>query len=138
MDANLGTTNVLLAVMAVVMVFEALVIIGVAIAGWVVYRRVGSLIDRLEERRIEPLLAQVTAILADLRGVTATMKEEAQRVDTAIRYTMDRVDDTADRVRSNVRVRTSWLVGFIRGVKTALDEIAGGRQQPPAGAAGRV
>jgi hypothetical protein len=138
MEANLGTTNLLLGIMAAVMVLEALVIIGLGIAGWAVYHRVTSLIDRIETERVEPLVARLNVILDDVRGVAARVKEDAERVDTAIRQTIDRVDDTADRVRSNVRVRTSWLVGFIRGVKIAIEEIVGPRHRPPAGAAGRA
>ena len=41
------------------------------------------------------------------------------RVDQAVRTTIDRVDDTADRVRSNLRVKASWLVGILRGVRAA-------------------
>ena len=45
------------------------------------------------------------------------MKEETERVDHAIHTTIDRVDDTADRVRWNVRAKTSRLVGFVRGAR---------------------
>jgi len=31
------------------------------------------------------------------------------------------VDDTADRVRSNVRVKTSRIVGMVRGARVALE-----------------
>jgi hypothetical protein len=51
------------------------------------------------------------------------VKEEAERVDYAIRATMDRVDDTADRVRSNVRAKTSRIVGIVRGARAALENI---------------
>ena len=49
------------------------------------------------------------------------MKEETERVDHAIHTTIDRIDDTADRVRSNVRAKTSSLVGFMRGVRVAIE-----------------
>ena len=34
---------------------------------------------------------------------------------------MGRIDDTADRVRTNVRVKTSRIIGFIRGLRVALE-----------------
>jgi hypothetical protein len=34
---------------------------------------------------------------------------------------MGRIDDTADRVRSNVRAKTSRIVGFVRGLRVALE-----------------
>src|SRR6476659_9403660 len=103
MEGNLGTTNLLLGIMAVVSVFEALLIIGAGVAVFVVYRRVMELVNGLEERQVAPAMARLNAILDDVKDVTAKVKEETDRVDQAIRVTMDRVDDTADRVRSNVR-----------------------------------
>jgi hypothetical protein len=46
MSAELGTTNLLLGIMAAASVLEALVIIGVGIAGFMVYKRVFALVDR--------------------------------------------------------------------------------------------
>ena len=56
-----------------------------------------------------------------LKAVSAKVKEETDRVDTAIHTTMDRIDNTADRVRWNVRAKTSRLVGFIRGLRVAIE-----------------
>jgi len=138
MEASLGTTNLLLGIMAVVSVLEALVIIGMGIGGFMVYRRVMALVEGLEERQIAPLMLRVNAVLDDVKGVTAKVKEETERVDQAIRTTIDRVDDTADRVRWNVRAKTSRIVGFVRGLRVAIEEILSSRNQPPANAAGRV
>jgi uncharacterized protein YoxC len=68
-------------------------------------------------------MARVNAILDDVKGVSARVRQETERMDHAIRNTMDRVDDTADRVRSNVRARTSRLVGIVRGARVALETI---------------
>ena len=137
MEGNLGTTNILLGIMAAVSVLEALLVIGMGVAGWLVYRRVMTIVSGIEARRIAPLMLRVDAILDDVKGVTAKVKEETERVDLAIRHTMDRVDDTADRVRYNVRAKTSRVVGFIRGLKTAIEDMLGPRHQPPASATGR-
>ena len=67
-------------------------------------------------------MSTVNAILDDVRGVTATVKEETNRVDYApCARRFNRVDDTADRVRSNVRAKTSRVVGFVRGVRVAIE-----------------
>ncbi len=135
---DLTTTNVLLGIMAVVSILEGLCIIGVGVAGFLVYRRVMQLVDGLEARQVAPAMARVNAILDDVKGVSAKVREETERVDQAIRTTMDRVDDTADRVRTNVRVKTSRLVGFARGVRVAVESMlhSDSRHQPPAGATG--
>ena len=121
MSGELGTTNVMLGIMAAVSVLEALVIVGLGVAGFLAYRRVTTLVEGLEQRQLAPAMARVNAILDDLKGVTAKVKEETERVDQAIRTTMDRVDDTADRVRWNVRAKTSRVVGFVRGLRVALE-----------------
>jgi hypothetical protein len=140
MSANLGTTNLILAVMAAASVLEALLMVGVGIAAFIVYRRVTDLVGGLEARHVAPAMRRVNAILDDVQRVSAQVREETERVDHAIRSTMDRVDDTAERVRSNLRARTNWVVGAIRGLRVAIEEVvrSGSRQEPPAGAAGRV
>jgi len=62
-------------------------------------------------------------ILLKIDDVTAKVKEETERVDHAIHSTIDRIDDTAGRVRSNVRAKTSALVGFLRGARTAMASV---------------
>jgi pyrimidine operon attenuation protein/uracil phosphoribosyltransferase len=127
---NLSTTNLLLGIMAAVSVLEALLVIGVGVAGFVVYRRVMTLIEGLETRQVAPAMVRVNAILDDVKAVSAKVKEETERVDQAIRTTMDRVDDTADRVRSNVRAKTSRVVGFVRGLRTAIEAMLHTRHEP--------
>jgi hypothetical protein len=141
MTGNLDTTNLLLGVLAVTSVLEALLVVGAGIALFTVYRRVMTLIEGLETRQVAPAMARVNAILDDVKSVSATVKEESNRVDQAIRSTIDRVDDTADRVRSNVRAKTSWLIGVVRGLRVAIEEVLHSdsrHRQPPAGTAGRV
>jgi hypothetical protein len=129
MSGELGTTNLLLGIMAAVSVLEALVIIGMGVAGFMAYRKVMELVAGLETRQVAPAMARVNAILDDVKDVTAKVKEETERVDQAIHHTMDRIDDTADRVRSNVRAKTSVLVGFVRGLRVAIEGVLHTRHQ---------
>jgi len=123
MAGNLSTTNLLLGIMAAVSVLQGLLLIGVGVACFMVYRKVITLVSALEERQVAPAMKRVNAILDDVKGVTAKVREETERVDQAIRSTIDRVDDTADRVRSNVRAKTSWVVGAARGLRTVIEEL---------------
>jgi hypothetical protein len=128
MTADLGTTNLLLGIMAAVSVLEALVIIGVGVAGFMAYKKVMVLVEQvmglaqgIEARQVAPAMMRVNAILDDVKGVTATVKQETERVDNAIHSTIDRIDDTADRVRSNVRAKTSSIAAFVRGARAAVE-----------------
>ncbi len=123
MDGNLGTTNTILTVMAVMSVLEALVIIGIGAAMFMAYRKVMALVNDLEARHVAPAMTRVHAILDDVKAVSETVKAETNRVDNAIHNTMHRVDDTVDRMRSNVRAKTSRIVGLVRGARVALETI---------------
>jgi hypothetical protein len=142
MSADLSTTNLLLSIMAAASVLEALVIAGVGIAGVVAYRRVMAIVERglalvdgLEARQVAPAMLRVNAILDDVRDVTAKVKEETERVDHAIHATIDRIDDTAVRVRTNMRAKTRGIVGFIRGARAALEHLL--RSEPGPGTENR-
>src|SRR5689334_17424247 len=121
MPAELGTTNLLLGIMAAVSVLEALLIIGVGAGAFIAYKKVMEVVDGIEMRQVAPAMTRVNAILEDVKVVSAKVKEETERVDQAIHTTMDRIDDTADRVRTNVRAKTSRVVGFVRGLRVALE-----------------
>jgi hypothetical protein len=121
--SSLATTNLMLGIMAGVSVLEALALIGMGIAGWKAYRSVMELVDGLETRHVVPTLARVNRMLDDVNALTTTMKDERERVDRAIHRTLERVDDTAHRVRSSVVAKTSWLVGFVRGAHAAIERL---------------
>ena len=123
MTGDLGTTNLLLGIMAAVSVLEALLVIGLGVGCVIVYRRVTTIVEGLETRQVAPMMLKVNGILDDVKVVTTKVKDETERVDEAIRTTMHRVDDTADRVRSNVRMKTSRVVGFVRGLRVAIESM---------------
>jgi len=123
MTVNLDTTNLLLGIIAAVCVLEAIALIGLSVAAFVAYRRVTALVSGIEVRHLQPTMTRVNAMLDDLKTVTATVKDETERVDYAIRSTVERVDQTAHRMRANVRVKTSRVVGFVRGVRVALESL---------------
>jgi hypothetical protein len=117
---DLETTNKLLGVMAVVSVLEALVVIGLAIGGFMVYRRVMGLITEIQEQQIAPLTEKVNAILGDVQAVTGRVQAQAARVDNAIHGTLARVDSTAAGVKDVVRERVDRAVGVARGVRAVV------------------
>jgi hypothetical protein len=137
---DLGTTNVWLAIMAIVSLLQALVLIGIGVAAFVVYRRVMQLVNDLETRQVAPLREKVEEILGDLRAVTSRVNHQTERVNHAISGTMDRVDDTADRVKGSVRDRMNQAAGMVRGLRAIIMSVLGHdtRHEPPTPAAGRV
>ena len=126
-------------IMAVVSVLEALVLIGVAVGGFIAYRRTMQTISELETRQIAPLREKVEGILGDVHAITARVSHETQRVDDAIHTTIDRVDETAERVRGTVRDKVANAAGVVRGVRAVIMSLFGSEAgREPRTAAGRV
>jgi hypothetical protein len=123
MESQLGTTNLFLGIMAVVSVLEALLLIGIGIGGFIAYRRVMTLVNTLEAEHVAPAMGRVNSILDDVKVVSAKVKEETERVDHAIHTTIDRVDDTVDRMRMNMRAKTSRIIGMVRGARLAIESM---------------
>ena len=137
---DLGTTNMWLAIMAIVSVLEALLLIGIGVGGFLIYRRIMGLVNDLEVRQVEPLRQRVDAILADVKSVTARVSQQTERVDHAIAGTMDRVDVTAERMKSTVADKVNRAAGVVRGVRAVIVSLltSESRPKPPATAAGRL
>lgn len=136
--ANLDTTNLLLGIMAAVSVLEALLLIGMGIGGFLVYRKVMRLVNDLEVRQIAPLREKVDAILLDVKTVTARVSQQTERVDHAISGTIHRVDETADRVKGSVRDKVNQAVGVARGVRAVIMSLLNNDSEPSARDAGEV
>ena len=125
---NLDTTNLLLGIMAAVSVLEALLLIGVGVMAYRLYAQAMRTIQEIEARQIAPLVARVNAlmlrvdaILVDVKDVTARVTNRTERVDAAIRNTMDRVDETAGRVRSSVSSRVNRVLTLVHTARAAVD-----------------
>ena len=93
-----------------------------------------------ESRQIAPLREKVDAILGDVKAVTARVNSEAERVDHAIHGTIDRVDNTAEHLKSSVMDKVNNAAGIVRGVRAAIVSLlqTDHRPKPPATAAGRL
>jgi len=120
---DLSTTNLLLGIMAAVSVLQGLVLIGAGVAGFLAYKRVTQLVTDLEARQVAPLRIKVEEILGDVKTVTARVTQQTERVDSAISGTMDRVDETAERVRHSVMDRVSQATGVVRGIRAVVASV---------------
>lgn len=131
--ADLQTINVALVVMAIVSVLEALVIVAMGVGAYLAYRRVMTLVSELEARHVAPLSARATDILDDVKAITARAQLQAERVDHAIAGTMDRVDETAGRVKHSVLEQIARITGIVRGARAVMASVVSGngRQSRP-------
>ncbi len=138
-NVDLGTTNTFLAIIAVSAALQVLMFIGIGVGGFLMYRRVLQLVNDLESRQIAPLREKVDGILLDVKAVTARVSQQTERVTDAVSGTMERVDDTAHRVRGSVREKINQAVGMVHGARAVIMSLLqrdDTRHQPPAYGAG--
>jgi len=107
-------------IMASLSILQALLLIGVAVGGYMMYSRVMTLVNDLEARQIAPIREKVDAILADVHTVTSRVAHQTERVDHAVTGTINRVDETAARVRAGVFDRVNQAAGVVRGVRAVI------------------
>jgi len=117
---DLSSLSTPLWIMAVVSILQALLIIGMGVGGYLMYSRMTTMMADLETRQIAPLREKADAILADVKSITARVSQQTERVDHAIAGTIDRVDDTAARVKAGVHDKVSQAVGVVRGVRAVI------------------
>jgi len=134
-EGNLNTTNILLGIMAAVSVLQALVVIGVGVMAFQLYRQTLQAIRDIEQRQIAPLaasvaelLGRVDGILADVKDVTSRVTRGTERLDAAVQDTMHSVDETAGRVFSSVESRVIRIARLAYGVASAIQGLFRGRR----------
>lgn len=66
-------------------------------------------------------MTSVDDVLTDVKGITSRVAQQAERLDSAIRTTVDHADETAGRVRRAVTARANRVIGVMRGVRVACD-----------------
>lgn len=124
-DSSLGTTNLLLGVMAAVSVLQAVVLTGVAVAAWKVYVR--SLEGLAAARRqIEPVVARVSELAERVEGIAADVENVTSRVASATARAESAVDTAAAVVgyglggaTAAAARKTLRLYGIARGLHAA-------------------
>ena len=143
---NFETTNWLLGVVAVASAVQALLLIGLTIAGYRLFRQVGDIAQTLEAR-VEPLrrqmdgvLTQMDGVLGEVHAITSRISHQTERVDHAISGTIERVDETAEHLVHRVRDKVAQATGVVRGIRAAVATVltTDPAAKPPAQAGGRL
>jgi hypothetical protein len=134
-ESSLATTNVLLGIMAAVSVIEIIVLVAAAIFGYRAYSRVMHTLDSLETRHVAPLTARTSAILDDVKSLTARaesgagslelqLRERARRAGEMVRHTRSRATWAWQRVESvGIGVREAIATMFERGGDDNSEEL---------------
>jgi hypothetical protein len=128
--ADLGTTNVWLAVIAISSVVQLLIVIAMLVGAWRFYRRIETTVDRITREHIAPVSARAHQVIDDVEDVMARVRS----LDDGMRKTWSRVGDGVSLATSTVRGRLWPVVGIMRGLKAGLAALG----RPPAASSGRT
>lgn len=128
-DATLGTTNLLLGILAAVAVFEALALTLLAVAGWRLYTRVMQTLADTQQllgpliTRVDELAATVGSVAGDIKHVTSRAAANSARTDAAVGAALALASygiGGAGSVGKALR-----LLGVARGVRAAYRSFRG-------------
>jgi len=123
MPTSLDTTNTWLAVMAIAIVVQTLLMIGIAIVAWQAVGKATQALKELEARHLAPLSARVTAVSARVTEVADDVQEvigRVRRADDAVRAQLDRLDSAAHIAGHAIGTKVWPVVGLSRAVGAAF------------------
>jgi hypothetical protein len=116
MEGSLDTTNVWLAILAVAVSVQTLLLVGGAIALFRAYRTTADAIERIEQRHVAPLAARVATVADEIQDVTARVRH----LDDAVRAKVRHLDDVAHVAGRAVAQRAWPIVGAVKAVSAGL------------------
>lgn len=116
---SLTTTNMWLAVIAIVSLIEFLMIVAAGFFAYRLYNRTMVTLETVERVHIAPLRARVDGLLDEVQTVTNKVKHAQESVTDALRY----VAGTGHTVAGAVKSKTWPIIGIIQGLKTAATTV---------------
>jgi hypothetical protein len=126
MPTSMDTTNTWLAVMAIAIVVQTLLMIGVAIVAWQALGKATEAMKDLEARHLAPLNARITAVSTRVTEVAEDVQEvigRVRRADDAVRAQLDRFDSVAHVAGHAIGAKVWPVVGLSRAIGAALKAI---------------
>ncbi|HYN06876.1 MAG TPA: hypothetical protein VES67_05765 [Vicinamibacterales bacterium] len=126
--ADLATTNVWLALIAISSVVQLLIVVGLLVGAWRFYHRIESTVDRITREHIAPVSARAHQVIDEVEDVMARVRS----LDDGMRRTLSRVGDGVSLATSVVRSRFWPVVGIMRGLKAGLATLGRTSAEPAA------
>ena len=123
MPTSLDTTNTWLAVMAIAIVVQTLLMIGVAVIALQALGKATEAVKALEANHIAPLSARLTAVSTRVTEVADDVQEvigRVRRADDAVRAQLGRLDSAAHVAGHAIGTKVWPVVGLSRAVGAAF------------------
>jgi len=123
MPPSMDTTNTWLAVMAIAIIVQTLLMLGIAVIAWRAMGQAAEAVKQLEARHLVPLSARVTAVSERVTAVADDVQEvitRVRRADDAVRAQLDRLDNVAHVAGHAIGAKVWPVVGLSRAVGAAF------------------
>ena len=123
MPTSLDTTNTWLAVMAIAIVVQTLLMIGLAVVALQALSKATEAVKALEARHLAPLSERLTAVSTRVTEVADDVQEvigRVRRADDAVRAQLDRLDSAAHVAGHAIGAKVWPVVGLSRAVGAAF------------------
>lgn len=112
---DLTTTNLWLAILAIVGLVEFLMICVAGFFAYRMYQKAMHTLETVERVHIAPLHARVDTLLDEVQTITYKVKHAQESMSDAMRH----VAGTGNAVAYAVKARTWPILGIIQGLRTA-------------------
>ena len=126
MPTNMDTTNTWLAVMAIAIVVQTLLLIGAAVGAYIAIRRASETLQRLEDRHLAPISARVAGLADDVQEVITRVR----RADDGVRAGLAKLDTAAHVAGHAIGVKMWPVLGLTRAVTAAVRSFASRSSTP--------
>ena len=123
MPPSMDTTNTWLAVMAIAIIVQTLLMLGIAVIAWRAMGQAAEAVKQLEARHLVPLNARVMAVSERVTAVADDVQEvitRVRRADDAVRAQLDRLDNVAHVAGHAIGAKVWPVVGLSRAVGAAF------------------
>jgi hypothetical protein len=121
--SSMDTTNAWLAVMAIAIIVQTLLMLGIAVVAWRAMGQAAEAVKQLEARHLVPLSTRVTAVSERVTAVADDVQEvitRVRRADDAVRAQLDRLDNVAHVAGHAIGAKVWPVVGLSRAVGAAF------------------
>ena len=124
---SLATTNMWLAILAIVSVLEFLIICAAGFFAYQAYRQVMTVVENVERMHVAPLRARVDAMLDEVQMVVDRVKHAQVAVTDALKH----VTGAGSVIAGTVKSKTWPIAGIINGIRVAAQTLKNGKNDEP-------
>jgi predicted PurR-regulated permease PerM len=124
---SLATTNIWLAILAIVGLLEFLMICAAGFFAYQAYRQVVTVVENVERMHVAPLRARVDAMLDEVQMVV----DRVTHVQAAVTDALKHVTGAGSSIAGTVKSKTWPIAGIINGIRVAAQTLKNGKDDEP-------